>query len=43
MRGQVGIEQVESRMPSLEEIFVAYVSPEQGDVTSTPAEEEVTP
>jgi len=43
VRGQAGIEQVESRMPSLEEIFVAYVAPEQRDGTSVPAKEEVTP
>jgi ABC-2 type transport system ATP-binding protein len=35
LRGQPAIEHVETRTPSLEEIFVAYVSPEQ-DITEAP-------
>ena len=40
LHGQVGIEHVEVRVPSLEEIFVAYVAPpsQEADVTATQPE-----
>jgi len=43
LHGQAGIEHVEVRVPSLEEIFVAYVAPpsQEADVTAT--QQEVTP
>jgi ABC-2 type transport system ATP-binding protein len=43
LRGQAGIDVVESRMPSLEEIFVAYVAPGGTSLQPVPAEEEATP